>query len=64
MQCPFVDAEPLKVYLLGAFVSPYLCDSQDFEAGSPIHLIEMKLASVKDIGKNRLQMHTPYAPYV
>ncbi len=37
---------------------------QDFKSGCPIHVIETKLASVKDLGKNKLQLRTPYATYV
>ena len=37
---------------------------QDYKAGCPIHRIEMKLASVKERTKMRLQLTTPYAPYM
>ena len=39
---------------------------QDFKMRCPVHEIEMKLSSVKDKKKNRLQLSTHYAhfPYV
>lgn len=38
----------------------YYNTEQDFKNASPIHEIEMKLVSVKDIGKNQLEISTHY----
>ena len=38
---------------------------QDFQAASPIHIIEMNIATVREVPRNKLQLHliTPYASY-
>ncbi len=36
---------------------------QDFKAGTPIHIVEMKVASVRAVAKNKLDLTTPYASY-
>ncbi|KAJ8297419.1 hypothetical protein KUTeg_023950 [Tegillarca granosa] len=42
----------------------YYNSEQDFKQASPIHEIEMKLASVKEVSKNKLQMSTHYAYFI
>jgi len=37
---------------------------QDYKIASPINEIDLKLASVKDAGKNRLQLSTHYGHYM
>jgi len=37
---------------------------QDFKAYQPIHQVEMQTASVKELSKCRLQLHTPYVGFM
>ncbi|KAK3100486.1 hypothetical protein FSP39_020867 [Pinctada imbricata] len=41
----------------------YYNTEQDFKQASPIHEIELKLASVKDLSKDKLQLSTHYAHF-
>jgi len=37
---------------------------QDFKAYQPVHQVEMQTASVKEMSKCRLKLHTPYVAFV
>jgi len=37
-------------------------NAQDFYSYTPIHQVDLRLASVKDIGRSKLQLQTPQVP--
>ena len=41
-----------------------LCAMQDFIAYQPVHQVEMQTASVKELPKYRLQLHTPRVAFL
>lgn len=51
-------AKGLICYIVG------IVSFQDFKSYTPIHRVEMQLASVKEVGRFKLQLYTPHVAFM